>query len=285
MTEKRQMKKSKYGNYYTIPFSKNRDIVEDFITLGKKAMRVYALGEIDVTEPLKKIKELKENGIDISFSAYITYIFAKTVAEHPYMQAIKWRRRKMVVFEDVDVSFLVERVVKGVKMPTMVMIRKADKKSILDITNEIRGAQKIQDDSMVDKEKEGGSSQDLLLKIPRFLRKILFTLMFRNPFLRRQYDGTVGITSVGMYAEGGGTSVPIAIENLALNVGGIEKKPGYVKDENGEYDTSRIEPRDYLWITVAIDHTTNDGGPITRFIGLCRERLRNSYGLDEIKIE
>lgn len=283
MNGKREIKESKFGSYYTIPFSRSRDIVVDFISVGKKTMKVYAIGDIDVTYPLKKIKQFKEKGIKLSFSAYITFVFARTVAEHPYMQAIKWRRRKMVVFEDVDVSFLVEREVKGKKMPTLVMIRKANEKTIQEITDIIWATKTIKDDSMVDKEKVGASATDKLLRMPRFLRRILFDRIFRNPFLRRQYSGTVGITSIGMFAGGGGTSIPIAVENLSINVGGIEKRPGYLIKEDGKVDTKQIIPRDYLWITFNIDHTTVDGGPTTRFLAIFRERVRNGYGLDEVE--
>ena len=283
MSKKREIKQSKYGTYYVKPFSKSRDIVVDFITIGKKSLKVYAIGDIDVTYPLQRIKELKEKGIKLSFSAFLTYVFAKTVAEHPYMQAIKWGRRKMVVFEDVDASFLVEREVKGKKMPTMVLIREANKKSIQEITEDLWGAASKKDDSMVDKDKGDSSATDKLLKMPRFLRRILFNIIIKNPFLHRKYKGTIGLTSVGMFAGGSGTSVPIAVENLSLNVGGIDKRPGYIKNDDGEYDTSKVVPRDYLWLTINIEHTTVDGGPITRFISIFRDRVRQGYGLDEIK--
>ncbi|OLS29382.1 MAG: hypothetical protein HeimAB125_22680, partial [Candidatus Heimdallarchaeota archaeon AB_125] len=93
------MKDSKHGRYYTVPFSRNRDIVVDFISLGKETMKVYAIGELDVTLPLKKIAEYKEKGIKLSFTAYISYVFVQTILDHPFMQAIKWKRRKMVIYE------------------------------------------------------------------------------------------------------------------------------------------------------------------------------------------
>jgi pyruvate/2-oxoglutarate dehydrogenase complex dihydrolipoamide acyltransferase (E2) component len=282
MTKKSKIKNSEFGTYYTIPFSRNREIVVDFLRLGKKSMKVYAIGDIDVTYPLQTIRELKEKGVALSFSAYLTHAFVKTIAEHPRMQAIRWRRRKMVVFEDVDVSFLVEREIKGKKIPTMVIIRKANNKSIKEITEEIWGAKNDTDEGMVDEE---SADTNKLLKLPGFLRRFIFNRFFKNPFLRRKYNGTIGITSVGMFTGGGGTSVPIAIENLTLNAGGIEKRPGYRVKENGEYDTTKVIPRDYLWLTIAVDHTTVDGGPIARFLAVFRERVRNGFGLDEIKTE
>ena len=36
---------------------------------------------------------------------------------------------------------------------------------------------------------------------------------------------------------------------------------------------------------ITIDHTTVDGGPITRFIAKLRERIRDGYGLDNVEIK
>jgi pyruvate/2-oxoglutarate dehydrogenase complex dihydrolipoamide acyltransferase (E2) component len=283
MSEKIKKKKSRYGSYYTVPFTKSREVVEDFIGVGFKTMKVHGLGEIDVTIPKQKIAEYKAKGINLSFSAYIMYVVARTVAEHPYMQAIKWRRRRMVIFEDVDITFIVEREVKGKKMPTTAMFRNANKMSLQELTDELWSAAAKKDDSMVDKDKEGGGSVDILLKLPRFLRRFLFNRIYKNPFLIRKYNGTTGITSVGMFAEGGGYALPIATGYFSLTVGGIDTKPGYARKENGEIDTSKIVPREYLSVTFNIDHTTVDGGPITRFLSILRQRLSAGYGLDDIE--
>ena len=281
MAKEKNMINSKYGRYYTLPFTRNRDIVVDFISIGKKTYKVHALGEIDVTLPLKKIAEYKEKGINISFTAYVSYILVQTIVDYPFMQAIKWRRRKMVVFEDVDLSCIVEKDIEGKKVPAKLLITKANEKTILEITEIIRSGSLKKDNSMVDKEEEKGTA--LLLRLPQFLRRFLMHLLYRNPFSRKHFLGTVGITSVGMYAKGGGTAIPIAIENISANVGGIEKKPGYHINEDGSLDLDKIEPRDYLWITFNIDHTTVDGGPITRFIADFRERLSKAFGLEDLE--
>ncbi|MCE7742387.1 MAG: hypothetical protein GOP50_07985 [Candidatus Heimdallarchaeota archaeon] len=281
MTEKKIMRNSKHGRYYTIPFTHSRDVVVDFITLGSKTLKVYAIGEIDVTLPLKKIAEYKEKGIKISFTAYIAHVFVQTIIDHPNMQAIKWRRRKMVIFEDVDFMSIVEKEVKGKKVPTQLVIRKANEKSILEITNTLWSGKSKKDDSMVDKEEESG--KDLLLRMPRFFRRFLINRIFKNPFLRRQFLGTVGVTSIGMYTKGGGTSIPIAVENISINVGGIDKKPGYQINDDGSLNLDKVIPRDYLWITFNIDHTTVDGAPTARFIADFRTRLSEAYGLENLE--
>jgi pyruvate/2-oxoglutarate dehydrogenase complex dihydrolipoamide acyltransferase (E2) component len=283
MSKKSKSKESEYGSYYTIPFSKSRQVVEDYISIGKKTMKVYAIGDIDVTDPREKMKEYKKQGMDLSFSAYLLYSFVQTVHENPRMQAMKHRRRKMVVFEDVDVNFIVEREVKGVKVPTTIVIRKAQEKSIKELTAVIRGTQKLQNETMVAKDKESGPQTAFLLKLPSFIRKWLFDFIFKNPFRRRKFLGTVGLTSIGMYTGGGGTSIPIAAGNLSINVGGIQVRPGYSMLENGDYDTSQVVPREYLWLTIMVDHTTVDGGPIARFIAKFRKRVRDGFGLDKVK--
>ena len=107
--------------------------------------------------------------------------------------------------------------------------------------------------------------------------------IFKNPFLHRKFNGTTGVTSVGMFSKGGGTAIPIATGNFSITVGGIDKRPGYVVKENGELDLTQIVPRDFLWMTINIDHTTVDGGPATRFLAIFRERLRLGYGLVDLK--
>ncbi len=280
MKEKRIMKNSKHGRYYTVPFSRNRDIVVDFISIGKKTMKVYGIGEMDVTLPLKKIAEYKEKGKKISFTAYLAYLLAQTLVDHPNMQAIKWGRRRMVIFEDVDLTCLVEKEIKGKKVPSQILIRKANEKSILEISDIFRTGISRKEDSMIDESEDSGAG--LLLKLPGFLRRFVMNRIYKNPFSRRQYLGTAGITSIGKFAKGGGTSIPIATENISINAGGIERKPGYHVKEDGSLDLDKIEPRDSLWITFNIDHTTVDGAPTTRFIGEYRERLSKAYGLDKL---
>jgi len=286
MSGKRTMKESKSDSYDIIPFSDSRRVVEDFISLGKNAMKVYAIGDVDVTFPREKIKEYKRKEIDLSFTAFLTYCFVQTVFENPRMQAIRLGRKKMVVFKDVEVYFIAEREVKGVKVPTIVVIRKAQEKTILELTEIIRGTKNIQDDSMADKnEVQAGSSSALILKMPGKLRRWLFHYIFKNPFRRRKFFGTIGMTSIGMYAGGGGTSIPVAAHNLSINVGGIQIRPGYVMKEDGTYDTSKVVPREYLWMTLNIDHTTVDGSPAARFIAKLRGRIANGFGLEKIALK
>ncbi|MGY5873797.1 MAG: 2-oxo acid dehydrogenase subunit E2 [Candidatus Thorarchaeota archaeon] len=56
-----------------------------------------------------------------------------------------------------------------------------------------------------------------------------------------------------------------------MAVGGISEKPGFVGDN--------IEKREYLALTVTLDHDVVDGAPATRFVARLIELLEGSHGL------
>jgi pyruvate/2-oxoglutarate dehydrogenase complex dihydrolipoamide acyltransferase (E2) component len=79
-----------------------------------------------------------------------------------------------------------------------------------------------------------------------------------SPTLFKRLGGTVGLSSIGMFAGGhGGWGIPIAPPTLMITVGGIAIKPRYV---NGD-----LEPRELLDLTISVDHAVVDGGTAARF--------------------
>lgn len=58
---------------------------------------------------------------------------------------------------------------------------------------------------------------------------------------------------------------------LQLTLGGIARKPGVVEE--------RIEIRDYLDVTISLDHDLVDGAPAARFTQRLRELIESGYGL------
>jgi len=58
-----------------------------------------------------------------------------------------------------------------------------------------------------------------------------------------------------------------------LRAGGIAKKPEVIGD--------KIEIREYLYMTVSIDHDLVAGAPAARFISRLAELVENGYGLTE----
>ena len=100
----------------------------------------------------------------------------------------------------------------------------------------------------------------------------LFRLMYA--VLRRSRrahlaTGTVQVTAIGMFADGGGFAIaPPTLASLSVVVGGASRRP---HDVDG-----RIELRDVLDLTVTIDHNVVDGAPATRFAAELRRLMQGA---------
>src|SRR5512138_1639364 len=100
-----------------------------------------ALLELDVTEARRKIKDRRKAiGERVSFTGWLLKVIADTIGEHKEVAAFRLGRRKLMVFDHVDVSIVVEKEVAGYKVPLPLLIRKAGGKSAAEITAEIENA-------------------------------------------------------------------------------------------------------------------------------------------------
>lgn len=81
------------------------------------------------------------------------------------------------------------------------------------------------------------------------------------------------LTSVGMYSSFDGWVIPTSIHPLCFAIGNIVPKPGVV---NGN-----IVIREYLKMTVLVDHDVMDGAPAARFLSRLDELLAGAYELDQ----
>jgi len=237
--------------------------------------RVYGLIELDVTKAREHIRSYKEKtGETLSFTGWMIKCIAQAVSEDKQVQAYKKGKNRFIVFNDVDVSIVVEREVNGQKLPMPYVVRKANEKSFKEIHNEIRAAQ-------TQKKMTGptlGSERvprilNIFKSLPGVLRRIGWWKFRRDPFLKKKIMGTVGVTAVGMFGNIGGWPINIGFHSLEFALGGISKKGVMIDD--------KTEIREYLSVTVMLDHDAIDGAPATRFITRLAELVQNGYGLIE----
>ena len=267
----------KAGSYELVRFPRNRIILIDNMELSARKHHVKGLFELDVTKGRRIIQSHKEStGSDISFTAWIAKCVAQAVSEHKHVHALRKGKKELIVFDDVDISIPVEKRQKRETTPYPSVIRKVNEKSVMDITDEIRLAQGKETDEQI--EIEGLEKQSLTVRLakyfpsfPKFLRNIVYRQL-KNPFFVKKTLGTVMVTSIGMFGHSGGYAIPIAPHPLIVTIGGIAKKPGIVED--------RIEPREYLNITISVDHDTVDGAPAARFARRFSELVESAFGLE-----
>jgi pyruvate/2-oxoglutarate dehydrogenase complex dihydrolipoamide acyltransferase (E2) component len=101
---------------------------------------------------------------------------------------------------------------------------------------------------------------------------LFFRAAQRLPNVLKSFNGTVLVTSVGMFGSSAGWGIPLPGHTLSVTIGGIEPKPVL---RNGD-----LENREHLCLTVTFDHDVVDGGPAARFVQRLVELVQQGEGLD-----
>jgi pyruvate/2-oxoglutarate dehydrogenase complex dihydrolipoamide acyltransferase (E2) component len=274
------------GAYQEREFSASRNPTIDILELGRRKHHIPVLLEIDITESRKRLHEIKTaRGRGISFTAWVMACIGQAASEHKRVHALRKGRKRLVVFDDVDISVLVERVVnrqagQTETLPMPYVVRKANEKSVQAIHTEIRAAQAVpvtKGEVQIDSTRQAFATR-LFARLPRFLRNlIVWQPLLNNPLRTKRTMGTVVVTSIGNIGKSNdsssGWAIPTGIHALVVAVGSIARKPGIIGDA--------IEIREYLSMTVLFDHDVVDGAPVARFVQRLKELLETCYGLDE----
>lgn len=265
----------KIGPYRVVDLSPARRLMINMLDLSGPTHCMYGLLEVDVTAARQFISEYKaRTGEALSFTGYLAFCLARTVDEDKAVQAYRKGRKQLVMFEDVNVGLMVERKI-GEKSTLMGhVIRGADRKTFREIHQEIRAVQS--EPVAPSSEMPGWFRSAMLLPWPlsRLFKGLLGMANRRDPLISVSINGTVGITSVGMFGRGhSGWGIFSTLHSIDLVVGSIAWKPAVVD--------GRIEPREILNLTVVFDHHVVDGAPAARFARRLVELIESGYGLDE----
>jgi len=254
-------------NFTVEPFPPSRHAI---VNAGRIAVRrhiSHALIEIDVTVARRFIREHKvKTGESLSFTAFLIACLAHAIDENKHMHAYRNWRNQLVLFDEVDVSTLIETKVGHVALPHV--IRAANRKAFREIHQEIRTVQ-----ATPAKSEQKSWLLDVAPYVPALGHEVFYWLLFKNPHWLKQIAGTVIVTSVGMFGKGTGWGFGfLPMHTLGITVGGIAEKPGVVE--------GRIEIREYLCVTISMDHDIIDGAPAARFVQRLKELVESGYGLE-----
>ncbi|MHA1109665.1 MAG: 2-oxo acid dehydrogenase subunit E2 [Promethearchaeota archaeon] len=270
-------KKHNY-NYKEVKLKKSKQAQADWSALGRKKPIVFATGIIDVTEVREYFRtHVDDEGKSYSFAAYMAYLLGQAILKHPNMNAYLRGRDKLVIFEDVDIICIIERFFEGsdIPVPTSYTIRSAQKKHWKDIHYEIREAQ-TQKSKGIQYDKKGDKQAKLVkrfVNLPGWIRRIVLNRVMKDPHKKKQLNGTIGLTSVGMFLKEAGQPIAITPNTMSFQVGGTDFRPRF--NENGE-----LENREFLSGCFAVDHSIIDGGPGSRFVSDFRQMFTKGHGID-----
>ena len=258
----------KHPDYQVVPFPRVRLRIADFLRLQHDKHIIHALWEADVTTPRHRIRQRKAaTGETLSFTAFIIGCVAKAVDEDKYMHAYRKGRRQLVIFDEVDVTTLVEHEVDGEKIATPYVIRAANRKTLAEVHHEVRAAQ----EQKAREFRKVPWHEQLFFSLPAFIRVPLLGAVGNSPHLKKRVQGTVVVTAIGMFGTGAGWGIPMTNYTLSTTLGGIAEKPGIVD--------GRIQPQEYLSVTVSVDHDIVDGAPLARFSSRLKQLIERGYGL------
>ena len=231
-----------------------RQATIDLLDAAHRKHMIHALVEADITEAREKIRDLrKSSGKYISFTGYMIHSVASAVERHPLVHAYRNRRNKLVLFDEVDVSTTIERKVDGHNEVIPRIIRAANRKSVAEISEEIRQEQSGDLDRS-----EVYRDIRRYLAVPVILRRAGFRILDRSPWMMKRRAGTIMVTSVGIYGEGAGWGIPVASHTLNVTLGGIVPRPVLKEGD--------LVSRKHVCLTVSFNHDIVDGAPAARFI-------------------
>lgn len=231
----------------------------DIFSVGLLKHHVSALLEFDVTESRVRLRELRKRGVHISFNAWIVKVISSILQTHPEASAYIYNKKKLILFNDINISILVEKKIGDNKVPVPLVIEKANCKTALEIADEIENA-KVKELSKTDVviNKPSSFSEQLYYNLPGFLRRAVWKFMLSKPKIAYRKMGNAVVTSVGMMGKINGWFIQKSVHPISFGIGSVLKKAVVCGDE--------IKIREILNMTILVDHDVIDGAPMVRFL-------------------
>ena len=154
----------------------------DIFSVGLLKHHVSALLEFDVTESRNKLHDLRKSGVNVSFNAWLIKVISSVLQKHPEASSYLYNKKKLILFNDINISILVEKKIGDKKVPIPIVIEKTNQKTALEIAMEIETAknQELSNNEIVIN-KQSNLSERLYYHMPGFIRRTVWKFMLRNP--------------------------------------------------------------------------------------------------------
>lgn len=248
------------ASHEVVRFPASRIGTVDLGRIGTRKHHITALLEVDVTDTIRRVRAERREGAGASFFSWITKAISATIEENRHIHALRKGKHEVVVFEDIDISVMVEKTVDGERVPLPLLIRKTNAKSAEEIHAQIQAAKRNpvgdESDYVLREDRIPRSLMRLYYALPQRLRVFAMNRILRNAHRAKRMMGTAIITTAAGRASG--WVIPKAMHNLCFALGPIVQKPWVVG--------GAVVVRDILHLTVLVDHDVVDGVPASRFL-------------------
>jgi len=262
------------SSYHFEKIPRSRIATFDTFDIGMSKHHISALLEFDVTNSRRQLKVLRKGGTNISFNAWLIKVISMALEQYRAATAFVYSKKKLIIFDHVNVSILVEKKIGDKRVPIPVVIEKTNEKSASAIAAEIqqaKGKEVTADDIVLNR--KSSYFENLYYHLPGFLRRAIWKMMLHKPRFIFNKMGNVVVTSVGMMGEIKGWFIHRSIHPISFGIGSILKKPVVIDDQ--------IKIREILHMTILIDHDVIDGAPMVRLLKDLTNYIENGAGLDE----
>jgi len=253
-------------------FPKTRIATIDVCEIGQHKHHIAGMIEIDVTESREKIKKYRKEINQISFTAWLIKAISKTIKEYESAASYLKGKNNIIIFEDINISMVVEKDSNGQKVPIPLIIEKASERTIASIYEQINDAQNIElTDNDIVLQSNSNKMERFYYYLPGFLRRYFWRYLLKHPHYAFNKMGNVAVTSIGMMGKINGWFIPKSIHPICFGIGSIIKKPVVIKNE--------IVIREMLNMTILLDHDVIDGADMARFVNTLTKNIENGVNL------
>lgn len=252
-----------------IPVPWVRQLVIDAGRAARRRHPIHGLFEVDVTSARGALRRYAETtGEELSFTAFVIACVARAVAADPSVQAYRDLRGREVIFDQVDVGLPIEVDLNGSPFAFTHVLRDAGRRTVPDLHREIRA---VKADPQLSPSVRKTPWAHAYLLLPGFVRVALLRALHRLPQRQRDIAGTIGVTAVGMFGAGGGWGIAFQLHTLGIVIGGIARRPVLFQGQ--------LVEREWLQLTISVDHDVVDGAPAARFVSRLRTLLTTAEGI------
>ena len=236
-----------------------RGSIAQYVRLATQVFRPFFSIEVRADQ-LEKYR-LEHEGL--TYTPLLMKAIAATVKDYPLMNAVVSRGFfgiKVLVPDEVDICFAVEKTYKGETFVAVPVIRDVEKKSIQTIASEIRTISELPYDKL-----PGIKPVLLFHKYPYFVKYIHLKLICRFPRLFKELFGTIAFSNLGKF--GVQVASPTWVNAVTFVIGSIEEKPAIIY--------GGIKNMPVLHITMGFDHAVFDGAEAGRILQTFKALIEN----------
>ena len=106
------------SKFHELDYPSSRQLTFDVGKIGLTKHHVKAFLEVDVSDAWRILREIRSSDKKISFFTWLVKVTADCVAQYPQIAGVNLiKKNRVVYFDDVDISVVLEKEIKGMKVP------------------------------------------------------------------------------------------------------------------------------------------------------------------------